>query len=128
MYTPAILRDAAAHTGAVEAVHTRSACMYDRQRSEPISPLLLTSRCRLTPKGRIHMDPARDQSPQPPERGMQLNQTGRFVIERCDGAHSVSDVARELALAWGVPETQATADVLTFLERLRRQGLVHADD
>jgi hypothetical protein len=105
----------------------------------PINPLLVSSRCRLTPKGRLHMDRTRDPRP---GRGseirtrepralsfvLQLNDTGRFVLERCDGARSVAELARDLAETWPVSEERATADVLTFLERLRAQGLVQSEE
>jgi hypothetical protein len=92
-------------------------------------PLWLTSRCRLTPKGRLSLDPARRESMRrEAASGARLNATGRYVIERCDGSRSVAEIARNLASKWQIPEARASHDVLAFLSALREQGLVQFED
>jgi hypothetical protein len=120
-----------AQTGAVGTAYTRRSDMSVRMiggapppQADAARPLRLTSRCRLTPKGRLQMDPVRVG----PNRSLPLNATGRFVVERCDGSHSVTDVARALANAFQVPEARTATDVLSFLETLREWGLVQAED
>jgi hypothetical protein len=93
------------------------------------NPLRLSSRCRLTLKGRLHTDPALKARAGPEvERGLQLNETARFVIERCDGAHSIHDLAQALADTWGVPEARAVHDVIAFLESLRQHDYVQVEE
>ncbi len=94
-----------------------------------IQPIISTSRCRLTQKGRLHMDPARA-APQmaSSRRPVQLNPTGRYVLEHCDGLHTVGEVASGLARAWPADESRVVADVLAFLESRRTQGFVEMDD
>jgi hypothetical protein len=70
--------------------------------------------------GRLHTDPAlKARAGSEVERGLRLYKTARFVIERCDGAHSVQDLARALADTWGVAEAQAAKCPVTvvFLNR-----------
>lgn len=47
-----------------------------------------------------------------------LNQTGRLIWERCDGEHTIDDMAEETARIHGVPFEQSHADITELLESL----------
>lgn len=56
-----------------------------------------------------------------PEGAMFLNDTGKAILELCDGERSVGEIAGELA---GRYQADVLADVQEYLERLARPGLV----
>ena len=102
-----------------------------------LESLTVGSFCRLTPKGRIHLDLAQPSRSMPeltsnavPDarvRGaLEFNVTARFVLDRCDGSRSISQVSEELARAWRISHERAISEVLGFLEGLRQQGIVQA--
>jgi hypothetical protein len=53
-----------------------------------------------------------------------LNQTGAYVWNLCDGARTLQMIIRATAIAHGVDEWQASADVRTFVDELRRADLL----
>ncbi|MEU5847425.1 PqqD family protein [Saccharopolyspora shandongensis] len=55
-----------------------------------------------------------------------INETGRAIVEQCDGTRTVEDIAREIA-ATGVEYDTALTDVTAFLDRLHRAGLLKHD-
>ncbi|HXG59132.1 MAG TPA: PqqD family protein [Thermoanaerobaculia bacterium] len=58
-----------------------------------------------------------------------LNATMAFVWRRCDGGHSVSQMARELADAFaGVDPQRAESDLNAAIDELRNLGLVTVAD
>ena len=62
-----------------------------------------------------------------PERGITLSETAAAILKKCDGARSAEAIAAELAAEHGADaEGAATirADVVIFLEEMRRRGLV----
>jgi putative nucleotidyltransferase-like protein/coenzyme PQQ synthesis protein D (PqqD) len=54
----------------------------------------------------------------------QINQTARFIWDRCDGQHTTLHIARELAQAFDVDPLSAQKDVATAVRRLESVGLV----
>jgi pyrroloquinoline quinone biosynthesis protein E len=56
-----------------------------------------------------------------PEGAMFLNDTGRAILELCDGSRTVSDIARTLAERY---HTDVQSDVLEYLDGLARRELV----
>ena len=54
----------------------------------------------------------------------QINQTARFIWDRCDGQHTTLHIARELAEAFDVDPLSAQKDVATAVRRLESVGLV----
>ena len=61
-----------------------------------------------------------------PERAVQLNATGREILDLCDGARSADDVARELRDRHPEAET-AYADAHAFLDEMEQLGAVQRD-
>jgi pyrroloquinoline quinone biosynthesis protein D len=62
-----------------------------------------------------------------PERGMTLSETAAAILKKCDGERSAEAIAVELAAERGADVLGAAtirADVLAFLEEMRRRGLV----
>ncbi|WP_190819518.1 PqqD family protein [Saccharopolyspora pogona] len=55
-----------------------------------------------------------------------INETGRAIVEQCDGTRTVEDIARKIA-ATGVAYDTALADVTAFLDGLYRAGLLKHD-
>lgn len=54
----------------------------------------------------------------------QLNRTGGYIWDRCDGAHSVAMIARDLAQAFDVDPEAAENDVASAVGQLEAAGLV----
>lgn len=62
-----------------------------------------------------------------PERGITLSETAAAILKKCDGARSAEAIAVELAAERGEDGDGAAtirADVVTFLEEMRRRGLI----
>jgi PqqD family protein of HPr-rel-A system len=58
------------------------------------------------------------------DRTALLNDTSAFILARCDGAHSVGDIAHELATTYDVSTETASSDVESILARFRENGLL----
>ena len=62
-----------------------------------------------------------------PERGITLSETAAAILKKCDGARSAEAIAVELA-AERRADVDGTAiiraDVVSFLEEMRRRGLI----
>jgi hypothetical protein len=54
----------------------------------------------------------------------QLNRTGGYIWDRCDGAHSVAMIARDVAQAFDVDAEAAENDVVNAVCQLETAGLV----
>lgn len=53
-----------------------------------------------------------------------LNPTASVIWQRCDGRHSVAEIATELADAYGVSREKVLKDVLHTLGELARMKLI----
>ncbi len=53
-----------------------------------------------------------------------LNRVGTFIWNRCDGRHSVDEIARALTEEFEVSPETASHDCREFLEELAQQGLL----
>jgi hypothetical protein len=53
------------------------------------------------------------------ERIHQLNESGTFILEACDGSRTPAEIVRELVARYEVDEAQATADAADLLERMK---------
>ena len=53
-----------------------------------------------------------------------LNPVGTFIWERCDGRHSLAQIARALAAEYEVTLESASQDCRKFVEELAEQGLL----
>jgi coenzyme PQQ biosynthesis protein PqqD len=64
-----------------------------------------------------------------PERGLVLNETAAAILVRCDGEHTVAEIAAELAgkCKSGLATTNIEDEVATFLEAIREKGLVRVE-
>ena len=56
-----------------------------------------------------------------------LNSTGGHLWHLCDGSRSVTRIAREAALGFGIPYRQALADVREFVTTLTDADLITLD-
>ena len=54
----------------------------------------------------------------------QMNVTASHVWARCDGRHSVREIAEDLAAAFDVDRPTAERDAVALLEQLARAGLL----
>jgi pyrroloquinoline quinone biosynthesis protein D len=83
------------------------------------------TRPRLTRKVRLKYDPIEKQFLLLyPERGMKLSDSAAEILQRCDGERTIEMIAAELAHATGAPLATVRGDVLTFVEEMRKRGLV----
>jgi hypothetical protein len=57
-----------------------------------------------------------------------LNPVGTFIWERCDGRHSLAQIAQELAAEYDVTPEEAARDCREFIDSLVEQGLLHLGD
>jgi hypothetical protein len=53
-----------------------------------------------------------------------MNQTGKMILDLCDGNHSPKDICRLIVQRCQVSETRAERDVLYFLTELRKIGAI----
>ncbi|MBW1697993.1 MAG: PqqD family protein [Deltaproteobacteria bacterium] len=61
-----------------------------------------------------------------PDRHEQLNETGSFILELCDGQHSMIEIWREVCEAFEVPdESAALGDVVRMIRYLQRFYVVY---
>jgi pyrroloquinoline quinone biosynthesis protein D len=82
----------------------------------------IVQRPKLVPHARYRWDALRRQHQLLfPEGILVLNETGAAIVQRCDG-RPVNELLAALRAQF--PETNLAADVLTFLERLARKGLL----
>ena len=58
----------------------------------------------------------------------QLNATAAYIWDRCDGSHSIQDVAAGMARDFGVNAGTAHQDVVNTIEALKKLGLFVAGD
>jgi len=60
-----------------------------------------------------------------PEGAIRLQATGRDILERCDGRHTVQQIVEELQKLYSAGDpVQITAEVSSFLETLRQKRIV----
>jgi pyrroloquinoline quinone biosynthesis protein D len=59
-----------------------------------------------------------------PERVLLLNATAAAVVERCDGMHTLGEIADALARRYAAPAEAVLDDVADYLRGLRERGLV----
>ena len=59
-----------------------------------------------------------------PERGLVLNASAASILEKCDGVRTVAEIATEIAEATKEEPARIVAEVVAFLEALRKKALV----
>ncbi len=60
-----------------------------------------------------------------PEGALRLQDTGRAILERCDGSRTFQQIVEELRTQYGVADpARIRADVSSFLERLQQKRVV----
>ena len=57
-----------------------------------------------------------------------LNPVAIKVFELLDGKHSVEDIARAVTEEFDIDESQAVADIVDFVESLRKNGMLAGDE
>lgn len=60
-----------------------------------------------------------------PEGALRLQGTGREILERCDGQHTLLQIVQELQATFNGSDPQKIrSDVFIFIERLQQKGVV----
>ncbi len=60
-----------------------------------------------------------------PEGALKLQGTGREIVERCDGQHTLLQIVQELQAQFGKSDPEKVrSDVFVFIERLQQKGVV----
>jgi pyrroloquinoline quinone biosynthesis protein D len=60
-----------------------------------------------------------------PEGALRLQGTGREIVERCDGQHTLMEIVQQLQSAFSSADPEKIrGDVFTFIERLQQKGVV----
>ena len=60
-----------------------------------------------------------------PEGALRLAGTGRKIVERCDGQHTLDDIVRELKAEYPSAEPgRIESEVSTFLDRLYQKRVI----
>jgi hypothetical protein len=57
-----------------------------------------------------------------------LDLVGTFIWERCDGQHSIAEIAQQIVNEYEVSPEQAAKDCLEFIEDLHKQGLLEISE
>ena len=90
-----------------------------------MSELLGSSQPKLRPGCRLRESTGQGDMLLIPEGALRLAGTGRKIVERCDGQHSLEDIVRELKAEYpAVEPARIEAEVTTFLERLYQKRVV----
>lgn len=60
-----------------------------------------------------------------PEGALRLQGTGRAIVERCDGQHTLLQIVEELQATFNASDPEKIRnDVFMFIERLQQKGVV----
>jgi len=60
-----------------------------------------------------------------PEGALRLQSTGREIVERCDGRHTLLQIVQELQTKFDSSDpAKIRSDVFMFIERLQQKGVV----
>ena len=57
-------------------------------------------------------------------RDMALNDSGRMIWSRCDGRHTVKQIADEISRVFDIESKQAYTDCMTFLFHLKKHNAI----
>lgn len=96
------------------------------------APVSRTTKPKLAAKAKLKWD--RHESKHMllyPERGLLLNETAAAILELCDGARTVSEIADELKkknVEPGDANEDIEGDVIAFLESLRVRALLESTE
>lgn len=60
----------------------------------------------------------------PPYKRIALDELGTFVIELCDGRHTVREMVRRFAREFRLNEREAEVGITTFLRTLARRSVI----
>jgi pyrroloquinoline quinone biosynthesis protein D len=90
-----------------------------------VSDLAGTSRPKLRPGCRLRESTGESDMLLIPEGALRLAGTGRKIVERCDGQHSLDDIVRELKAEYPSAEpNRIETEVHIFLERLLQKRVI----
>jgi pyrroloquinoline quinone biosynthesis protein D len=90
-----------------------------------VSELAGTSQPKLRPGCRLHESAGEGDLLLIPEGALRLAGTGRKIVERCDGQHTLDDIIRELKAEYpAVEPVRIDTEVTTFLERLHQKRVI----
>ena len=93
------------------------------------SAVNLSSRPRLAGFVRLQHDSARDRWVlQAPERIFVLDETGKVIIDRCDGTASVETIVDALIAEYDAPREMIEHDVRAVLGLLAEKSFLILDD
>jgi len=90
-----------------------------------VSDLSGASRPKLRPGCRLRESAGDSDMLLIPEGALRLAGTGRKIVERCDGRHTLDDIVRELNAEYPAAEPgRIETEVSTFLERLLQKRVI----
>jgi len=87
--------------------------------------LSLELKPKLAPKTKLRLDPKSGKYILLyPEKGLLLNPTGAAILQRCDGAQSLSAIIATLAVEFRSDAEVLRPEVLSFVQGLLDRGLL----
>jgi len=90
-----------------------------------VSELAGTSQPKLRPGCRMRESAGEGDMLLIPEGALRLAGTGRKIVERCDGEHTLDDIIRELKAEYPLVEpARIETEVTSFLTRLHQKRII----
>ena len=90
-----------------------------------MSELAGTSQPKLRPGCRLRESAGESDMLLIPEGALRLAGTGRKIVERCDGQHTLDDIVRELKAEYpSVEPGRIATEVTSFLTRLHEKRVI----
>jgi pyrroloquinoline quinone biosynthesis protein D len=90
-----------------------------------VSDLAGTSQPKLRPGCRLRESAGESDMLLIPEGALRLAGTGRKIVERCDGQHTLDDIIRELKAEYpSVEPARVETEVTSFLTRLHEKRVI----
>ena len=90
-----------------------------------MSELAGTSQPKLRPGCRLRESAGESDMLLIPEGALRLAGTGRKIVERCDGQHTLDDIVRELKAEYpSVEPGRIESEVTSFLTRLHEKRVI----
>lgn len=93
---------------------------YLKWTKSEMGEVVITLKLRETKKG----DFLSKLFPAPKEKRISLDQIGSFVWDRCDGKHSIDDIAKELCDEYKMLRQEAEVSLSTFIQELSKRRFI----
>jgi len=93
---------------------------YLKWTKSEMGEVVITLKLRETKKG----DFLSKLFPAPKEKRISLDKIGSFVWDRCDGKHSLDDIAKELCDEYKMLRQEAEVSLSTFIQELSKRRFI----